>query len=351
MSEMKYSVIKNEEIGLYLSPYQKECLSTIWDSIHRGRFNTGKSPVNYYLIVNIDEPYAGEVADLIEYHERAKGTYDHLGTLREYMGIAGEYQDPDSLNAELERYKGWVQDLQAGMYVNCVYCGHRYGPSDNVPVSMADALKQHIEQCPEHPMSKLRAQFETERQRVRDLENKEHMRQNLCSASCCDVAVQLEDTQAEAAAMRNALDSVYPLIAGRVMQFQKSGEIMAMEEWNAECIKIMQTLAPEAGKELLEEMRRLEDENTEILKQGTYATNGLFLLCHCLNQNNSIDDPSCRECNKSPEIPSIIKCTACQVNRWLNAGVEMHNDPEVQAWAEADTPEKAMELIFKPGGE
>lgn len=105
-------------------------------------------------------------------------------------------------------------------------------------------------------------------QRVRDLENKEHMRQNLCSASCCDVAVQLEDTQAEAAAMRNALDSVYPLIAGRVIQLQKSGEIMAMEEWNAECIRILQALAPEAGKELLEELRRLQDENAELLKQG-----------------------------------------------------------------------------------
>lgn len=58
--------------------------------------------------------------------------------------------------SELERYKRWVDDLQSGMYINCVYCGHRYGPREDTPSSMAEVLKQHVEQCPEHPMSKLR---------------------------------------------------------------------------------------------------------------------------------------------------------------------------------------------------
>jgi hypothetical protein len=41
-----------------------------------------------YLIVNTDEPYAGEVADLIEAGERAKGTWDHGDkNLRQVMGI------------------------------------------------------------------------------------------------------------------------------------------------------------------------------------------------------------------------------------------------------------------------
>ena len=62
--------------------------------------------------------------------------------------------------AENERYTQWVNDLQSGMYVNCVYCGHRYGPEDEVPTSMADALKEHIEQCPQHPMSQLKAENE-----------------------------------------------------------------------------------------------------------------------------------------------------------------------------------------------
>lgn len=54
---------------------------------------------------------------------------------------------------ELDRYVAWVDDLQAGMYVNCVYCGHRYGPGETTPVSMADALKAHIAACPQHPMA------------------------------------------------------------------------------------------------------------------------------------------------------------------------------------------------------
>lgn len=56
----------------------------------------------------------------------------------------------------IRRLEQWVNDLQSKMYVNCVYCGHRYGPNDEVPVSMSQALKDHIERCPEHPASKLK---------------------------------------------------------------------------------------------------------------------------------------------------------------------------------------------------
>lgn len=54
---------------------------------------------------------------------------------------------------EIKRLREWVNDLQSGMYINCVYCGHRYGPNSDTPVTMADVLKKHIEQCPEHPLS------------------------------------------------------------------------------------------------------------------------------------------------------------------------------------------------------
>ena len=65
-----------------------------------------------------------------------------------------------TLRAENERLEQWVSDCQAGMYINCVYCGHRYGPDSEVPAAMADVLKEHIEQCPKHPMSALRADYE-----------------------------------------------------------------------------------------------------------------------------------------------------------------------------------------------
>ena len=56
---------------------------------------------------------------------------------------------------ELELRQAWVDDLQAGMYINCIYCGHRYGPDTEVTATMADILKEHIEQCPKHPMSEM----------------------------------------------------------------------------------------------------------------------------------------------------------------------------------------------------
>jgi len=61
---------------------------------------------------------------------------------------------------EIDKLQQWVNDLQAGMYVNCVYCGHRYGMENDTPVAMADVLKGHIEHCPKHPMSKLKQEID-----------------------------------------------------------------------------------------------------------------------------------------------------------------------------------------------
>ncbi|MBU1699638.1 MAG: hypothetical protein KJ970_13260 [Candidatus Eisenbacteria bacterium] len=76
------------------------------------------------------------------------------------------------LKAEIKRLKDWVADLQNGMYINCVYCGHRYGPNTDVPASMADVLKEHIEQCPDHPMSALKNRI-SELEQERDSRMKE----------------------------------------------------------------------------------------------------------------------------------------------------------------------------------
>jgi hypothetical protein len=38
------------------------------------------------------------------------------------------------------------------MYVNCVYCGHRYGPKDETATSCEQMLFEHIAQCPQHPL-------------------------------------------------------------------------------------------------------------------------------------------------------------------------------------------------------
>jgi hypothetical protein len=65
------------------------------------------------------------------------------------------------LKKENKRLEAWIDDLQSGMYINCVYCGHRYGPDDDVKIPMRGQLEKHIEQCPKHPLSKAKAELST----------------------------------------------------------------------------------------------------------------------------------------------------------------------------------------------
>ena len=76
----------------------------------------------------------------------AAASWASVAVLREALG-------------EIARLEQWVTDLQAGQTVNCVYCGHRYGPDADTPVALAEILKQHIEQCPKHPLSLARQEI------------------------------------------------------------------------------------------------------------------------------------------------------------------------------------------------
>lgn len=69
---------------------------------------------------------------------------------------------PDEMRAEIWRLSQWVHDIQSGMFINCVYCGHRYGPKESTGVAipgagetMAEALARHVMGCAYHPMAKL----------------------------------------------------------------------------------------------------------------------------------------------------------------------------------------------------
>lgn len=104
------------------------------------------------------EEFRKQAAALADY-EKLKLTPKEIKSLLHDGGISLAINNRE-LQSEISRLKSWVNDLQSGMYVNCVYCGHRYGQTDEVPVSMADVLKAHIEQCPNHPMSKLRQENE-----------------------------------------------------------------------------------------------------------------------------------------------------------------------------------------------
>jgi len=72
------------------------------------------------------------------------------------------------LLGHIDQREKWIADLKSGMYINCVYCGHRYGRADVLPASKAEILKRHIAECPEHPMSSL---LEASRAFIRAMES------------------------------------------------------------------------------------------------------------------------------------------------------------------------------------
>ncbi len=66
-------------------------------------------------------------------------------------GIRTKDEVIQALTVENQQLETWIDDLQSGMWINCVYCGHRYGPGTEAP--MRKALEQHIAECPKHPLS------------------------------------------------------------------------------------------------------------------------------------------------------------------------------------------------------
>ena len=96
--------------------------------------------------------------------------YDAIEAELARVRHATRFEIYETLLAENARLTAWVADLQSGMYVNCVYCGFSYGPGETTPVSMADALKAHVEQCPKHPMSELVKKYGEALVRIEELE-------------------------------------------------------------------------------------------------------------------------------------------------------------------------------------
>ena len=138
-----------------------------------------------------------------------------------------EQKRAEQAEAERDEARAWVKDLHSGMYINCVYCGHRYGPKEDTPSSMADVLKAHVEQCPQHPMSALKAQLataEAERDRARDQ-----------LAGCCacqhDGRGALTSECQEHQEQREAFAALRTALAQLVTEAKKTESFLESVEW------------------------------------------------------------------------------------------------------------------------
>lgn len=59
--QVKFTVLKNEDINKYLDESEKSDLSRILWKVQELRLLDGKPPLNTYLVVNTDEPYATDI--------------------------------------------------------------------------------------------------------------------------------------------------------------------------------------------------------------------------------------------------------------------------------------------------
>lgn len=66
--DRKYIVIKVDDVGEYLDGHNNHKLAQVLDIIYCGRARDGKNPSNTYLVINTDEPYAGEIAEILKRH-------------------------------------------------------------------------------------------------------------------------------------------------------------------------------------------------------------------------------------------------------------------------------------------
>lgn len=74
--EMKFTVIKNEDVEKYLNGNDKSELSRLLWKIEQGRYEEGKEATNTYLTINTDEPYISEIIDILKANRQWGGTND-----------------------------------------------------------------------------------------------------------------------------------------------------------------------------------------------------------------------------------------------------------------------------------
>jgi len=100
-----------------------------------------------------------EYTKLADIHEENQSQL--MGELEAFKKVnAEDHELMEAMSATITRLRCWVDDLHSEMYINCVYCGHRYGPDTKETRAMSEVLHAHVAVCPEHPLSAALAEIE-----------------------------------------------------------------------------------------------------------------------------------------------------------------------------------------------
>ncbi|WP_185094025.1 hypothetical protein [Paenibacillus polymyxa] len=84
--QVKFTVLKNEDINKYLDEREKSDLSRILWKVQELRLLDGKPPLNTYLVVNTDEPYATDIVRIMQINNHWGPVSDPNQAEMEYYG-------------------------------------------------------------------------------------------------------------------------------------------------------------------------------------------------------------------------------------------------------------------------
>ncbi|WP_315793221.1 hypothetical protein [Paenibacillus sp. BIC5C1] len=84
--QIKFTVIKNEDIEKHLNELDKSELSSLLWKIQQLRLLEGKAALNTYLVVNTDEEYATDIVRILQENGHWGPTHDPNQTEFRFVG-------------------------------------------------------------------------------------------------------------------------------------------------------------------------------------------------------------------------------------------------------------------------
>ncbi|WP_208738391.1 hypothetical protein [Paenibacillus ottowii] len=93
--QVKFTVLKNEDISKYLDEREKSDLSRILWKIQELRLLDRKPPLNTYLVVNTDEPYATDIVRIMQ-------TNNHWGPISDSNQAEMKFEGNALILSEVE---------------------------------------------------------------------------------------------------------------------------------------------------------------------------------------------------------------------------------------------------------